>query len=124
MTKAEIAKIAGVGPSSVTKWAAGGLIRASHLHKIALHFGVPVYALTVNPSEPTTPVPPIMSVRSPPVPAYGVPQPSQLCRFPADCDLVQELAGIRSEMAALKAQMTGLHSMIGVVIATRDKKGG
>ncbi|MCL1920845.1 MAG: helix-turn-helix domain-containing protein [Kiritimatiellaeota bacterium] len=40
ISKKQLAEIAGVAPSAVTKWAAGGAIRVKYLHKIAQHFGV------------------------------------------------------------------------------------
>ena len=38
VSKKDLAVIAGVGPSAVTKWASGGAIRLKYLHKIAQHF--------------------------------------------------------------------------------------
>lgn len=40
LTSKEIAAIAGVVPSSITKWKAGASIRTDALMRIAIHFGV------------------------------------------------------------------------------------
>lgn len=40
ISKKQLADIAGVRPSSVTKWATGGAIRLKYLHKIAQYFNV------------------------------------------------------------------------------------
>lgn len=40
VSKQGLAKIAGVGPSAVTKWANGGAIRLQNIYRIASHFGV------------------------------------------------------------------------------------
>lgn len=42
VSKVQLAKIAGVGPSAVTKWANGGEIRPRNLEQIANQFGLPV----------------------------------------------------------------------------------
>lgn len=48
--KADLAKIAGVGASAVTKWAAGGAIRPATLKRVADHFGVSIDWLLGGPS--------------------------------------------------------------------------
>lgn len=40
LTSKEVAAIAGVVPSAITKWKAGASIRTDALHRIAVHFGV------------------------------------------------------------------------------------
>lgn len=56
VSKKELAAIAGVQPSSVTKWVSGGAIRLKYLHKIAQYFNVETQqilagSLTVKQSE-------------------------------------------------------------------------
>ena len=56
ISKKQLAEIAGVQPSAVTKWSNGGAIRLKYLHKIAQHFNVETQhllanSITVNQSE-------------------------------------------------------------------------
>ena len=43
INKSDLARIAGVGTSAVTKWVHGGAIRIAQLSKIAAYFGVDVH---------------------------------------------------------------------------------
>ena len=48
ISKKQLADIAGVRPSAVTKWATGGAIRLKYLHKIAQYFKVETQQLLVG----------------------------------------------------------------------------
>ena len=48
VSKKQLAEIAGVMPSAVTKWANGGAIRIKYLHKIAQYFKVDTQQLFIN----------------------------------------------------------------------------
>ena len=70
--------------------------------------------------------PSTLSVREYPVgPDLG--QPSQLCRYPAECDLMKELAANRAEIAAMKATLDTVVSLLGAslrIAAPGEKKVG
>lgn len=56
LTGADVARIAGVVPSAVTRWKAGAQIRLDTLSRIAQHFGVSVDALAATPDgDPALP---------------------------------------------------------------------
>lgn len=55
MSKQELASIAGVGPSAVTKWASGGAIRLQTVHRIAQHFGIDPFTIVEAAVSAATP---------------------------------------------------------------------
>lgn len=113
VSKTEIAKIAGVGPSAVTKWAQGGAIREHHLVAIARHFDVSLDSLYPCRGQSEG------AVREHP-PGYGAAPASQLqatCRIPASCDLPHELADMKAQLATLSAQVDTLTRLLGATLA-------
>lgn len=97
--KAQLADAVGVGPSAVTKWAAGGAIRPVTLRQIALHFGVTVDWLLGEKEENA-------GARERPMPYRSAPQ----CRFPADCDL-------NTRLDRMEAQLETLTRLLGASLA-------
>ena len=55
LTSKEVAAIAGVVPSAITKWKAGASIRTDALQRIAVHFGVSSDWLLGSSTAPPTP---------------------------------------------------------------------
>ena len=113
VSKTEIARIAGVGPSAVTKWAQGGAIREHHLVAIARHFGVSLDSLCPCRGQREG------AVREHP-PGYGAGPALPLqtsCRIPANCDLPHELADMKAQLATLSAQVDTLTRLLGAALA-------
>lgn len=84
MTLAQLAAIAGVVPSAITKWKSGSQIRIDTLAKIAVHFGVSVDSLSSTPVSVRYPCAPPME-RAPPTARVGEPAPT--CARCAEKDL-------------------------------------
>ena len=102
MGKAELADVAGVGASAVTKWATGGSIRPAHLKTLANHFGVTVDWLLGGPAT--------IQVGAPPA-TYQVREMAAVDRGkPPAVDVVAELARLRADCE--KVQQTLDHQQI------------
>ncbi len=115
----EIAEISGVAPSAVTKWKAGGGIKLDALRRLSVHFGVPVEEILTGKSVKEN-----QSSASDAIQNAGAP----LCRYPADCDLVRELAEMRNGLATLSAQVNTLTQLLGASLRSSieapEKKAG
>jgi transcriptional regulator with XRE-family HTH domain len=106
MGKADLAQIAGVGASAVTKWAAGGAIRPATLKRIADHFDVSIDWLLGGQSiiQVGTPIESVHSSANEPLPTYRAGQSStrlQTCRIPEGCDIVDRLDRLEAEIHTL-----------------------
>jgi hypothetical protein len=118
LSKAEFARKIGVSAPVYQRYEEGRVPRASTLSVIADRCGVaieyllcdtPGLALHASCSTPAT------SLRDGPTPSYrsahaAPPQP--LCRYPADCDLVQELSAQRQAQADVQAQLVTLSTQV------------
>ena len=110
--KQQLAEIAGVGPSAVTKWANGGAIRRRHLLAIENHFGVSLLA-TASENDPRR-----LLVRHAVCgalyrPAAGKEPSHPLCHFPVDCDMVARLDAQQAALDELRVQMQTLLQLLG-----------
>ena len=112
LSKTDLANIAGVGPSAVTKWSQGGAIREHHLAAIATHFGVALGSLT-TPAKSET------HVREHPT-SYGTARatpPQTSCRIPASCDISAEISDVQERLAKMEAQLETLTRLLGATLA-------
>ena len=132
----DIAVICGVTPPAVQKWKNGGQINLECLNAIANFLGT---SLSVLLEAPPTMVkigvnvplhdPNALAAHESLPPTDGEVQSSnKLCRFPADCDLIKELAEHRATMNQMKAQLDTLTQLLGASLRTaveapeRDKR--
>ena len=117
-SKAEFARFIGVPAPMYHRYELGQVPKSHYLQVIADRCGVtiewllgtaPGLALHASCSTPAT------SLRDGPTPSYrsahaAPPQP--LCRYPADCDLVQELSAQRHAQADVQAQLVTLSTQV------------
>jgi transcriptional regulator with XRE-family HTH domain len=96
----KLAYIAGVVPSSVTKWKNGSSIRNEALNRIAVHFGVSVDWL-LRESETSA------SIDASPTAIH--------CRYPEACDIQAEFGQVREELASVEASLASMTAQLDTV---------
>jgi transcriptional regulator with XRE-family HTH domain len=128
-SKAEFARFIGVPAPMYHRYELGQVPKSHYLQVIAARCGVTVeYLLGDNPGlairasaypPATKPASSDMMLRDAPA---TPPQP--LCRYPADCDLVQELskqrqaqADVQAQLATLSTQVETLTRLLGATLA-------
>ena len=95
----ELAEIAGVGQSAVTKWKRGGRIGADKLQRIALHFGVAIEDILPAQANPFI----VRETRA----TYGTPA-ADICRLPETCDLPARLDALEKGMDDIRTLLVSL----------------
>ena len=118
--KAAFARELGISnPSTYQNYEDGRVPSSRRVNEIATHCGVTMEWLMGGPDNPglalhasgftpaTKPGRSDMTLRDAPA---ASPQP--LCRYPADCDLVQELAAHRSAQADVQVQLATLSTQV------------
>ena len=124
-SKAEFARFIGVPAPMYHRYELGQVPKSHYLQVIADRCGVtiewllgttPGLAMHASCRPPaTSPGSSATSLRDGPTPSYrsahaAPPQP--LCRYPADCDLVQELSAQRHAQADVQAQLVTLSTQV------------
>ncbi len=125
ISQKEMAERIGISQTAVQKWKNGGSISYENVVALARVLDTTTNELLCdNPglashasgfSPATKPGSSDMPIRDHRPPSYSnahATPPQPLCRFPADCDLVQELSAQRSAQADVQAQLATLSTQV------------
>ncbi len=107
-------------PSTYQNYEDGRVPSSRIVNKIATQCGVTMEWLMGGPDAPGLALhascsTPATSLRDGPTPSYRIAHatpPQPLCRYPADCDLVQELSAQRHAQADVQAQLATLSTQV------------
>ena len=118
-TKADFARYLGISAPAYQHYEDGRIPHSNVLSLISCKCGVTIEWLLGKVSSQDASA--LLHVSAPPHENESPPITSQLCRFPADCDLVRELADHRATMNQMKAQLDTLTQLLGASLRKPDE---
>ena len=124
LTKADLARIARVSPGAVQKWAQGGRITLAPALLLEAELGISAGEILLRSGAYN---PGAVQFLKEPGAAYVAnrqPERHPLCRFPADCNLVHELAAQRAAIDQMKVQLDILTRLLGASLAAATPTAG